>query len=152
DGQGRTVDFKNTVIIMTSNIGSQHIQDVQNAEQREALVRESLKQFFRPEFLNRIDEIVTFDRLDAAELDQIVKIQLQRVIDRLARQNIHLQVTDETARYLADAGFDPVYGARPLKRAIQRHLLDPLSLAVLEGSFREGDHIQAAMKDGKVAF
>lgn len=152
DGQGRTVDFKNTVLIMTSNIGSNVIQDVSNAEQRDALVRDSLKQFFRPEFLNRIDEIVIFDRLDAAQLDQIVKIQLQRVIDRLAKQNIHLTVTDDTTRYLADAGFDPVFGARPLKRAIQKHLLDPLSLAVLEGGFKDGDHITAVMKDGKPVF
>ena len=152
DGQGRTVDFKNTVLIMTSNIGSAAIQDVSNPEQRDALVRDSLKQFFRPEFLNRIDEIVIFDRLDAAQLDQIVKIQLQRVIDRLAKQNIHLTVTDDTTRYLADAGFDPVFGARPLKRAIQKHLLDPLSLAVLEGGFKDGDHITAVMKGGKPVF
>ena len=152
DGQGRTVDFKNTVLIMTSNIGSSAIQDVSNPEQRDALVRDSLKQFFRPEFLNRIDEIVIFDRLDAAQLDQIVKIQLQRVIDRLAKQNIHLTVTDDTTRYLADAGFDPVFGARPLKRAIQKHLLDPLSLAVLEGGFKDGDHITAVMKGGKPVF
>ncbi|MBK8039961.1 MAG: ATP-dependent chaperone ClpB [Verrucomicrobiaceae bacterium] len=152
DGQGRTVDFKNTVLIMTSNIGSNVIQDVSNAEQRDALVRDSLKQFFRPEFLNRIDEIVIFDRLDAAQLDQIVKIQLQRVIDRLAKQNIHLSVTDDTTRHLADAGFDPVFGARPLKRAIQKHLLDPLSLAVLEGGFKDGDHITATLKSGKVVF
>jgi ATP-dependent Clp protease ATP-binding subunit ClpB len=152
DGQGRTVDFKNTVLIMTSNIGSNVIQDVSNAEQRDALVRDSLKQFFRPEFLNRIDEIVIFDRLDSAQLDQIVKIQLQRVIDRLAKQNIHLTVTDDTTRYLADAGFDPVFGARPLKRAIQKHLLDPLSLAVLEGGFKDGDHITAVMKGGKPVF
>ncbi len=152
DGQGRTVDFKNTVIIMTSNIGSSAIQDVSNPEQRDALVRDSLKQFFRPEFLNRIDEIVIFDRLDAAQLDQIVKIQLQRVIDRLARQNIHLTVSDEVTRHLADAGFDPVYGARPLKRAIQKHLLDPLSLSVLEGGFKEGDRVSAALKAGRVEF
>ncbi len=152
DGQGRTVDFKNTVLIMTSNIGSSAIQDVSNPEQRDALVRDSLKQFFRPEFLNRIDEIVIFDRLDAAQLDQIVKIQLQRVIDRLAKQNIHLTVTDDTTRYLADAGFDPVFGARPLKRAIQKHLLDPLSLAVLEGGFKDGDHITAVMKSGQPVF
>jgi ATP-dependent Clp protease ATP-binding subunit ClpB len=152
DGQGRTVDFKNTVLIMTSNIGSSAIQDVTNAEQRDALVRDSLKQFFRPEFLNRIDEIVIFDRLDAAQLDQIVKIQLHRVIERLAKQNIQLLVTDDTTRHLADAGFDPVFGARPLKRAIQKHLLDPLSLAVLEGGFKEGDHITAMLRSGKVVF
>ena len=152
DGQGRTVDFKNTVIIMTSNIGSSAIQDVANPEQRDAMVRASLKEFFRPEFLNRIDEIVIFDRLNAEQLDHIVKIQLQRVIERLAKQNIHLTVTDDTTRYLADAGFDPVYGARPLKRAIQKHLLDPLSLAVLEGGFKDGDRITAQMKAGKVVF
>jgi ATP-dependent Clp protease ATP-binding subunit ClpB len=152
DGQGRTVDFKNTVIIMTSNIGSSAIQDVSNPEQRDALVRDSLKQFFRPEFLNRIDEIVIFDRLDAAQLNQIVRIQLQRVIDRLARQNIHLEVSDEVTRHLADAGFDPVYGARPLKRAIQKHLLDPLSLTVLEGGFKEGDHVSATLSQGRVEF
>ena len=152
DGQGRTVDFKNTVIIMTSNIGSSAIQDVANPEQRDAMVRASLKEFFRPEFLNRIDEIVIFDRLNAEQLDHIVKIQLQRVIARLAKQNIHLTVTDDTTRYLADAGFDPVYGARPLKRAIQKHLLDPLSLAVLEGGFKDGDRVTAAMKGGKVVF
>lgn len=152
DGQGRTVDFKNTVIIMTSNIGSQHIQDVSNAEQREALVRESLKQYFRPEFLNRIDEIVIFDRLNGTQLDAIVKIQLDRVIARLEKQNIHLHVPDDVTRYIADAGFDPVYGARPLKRAIQKHLLDPLSLAVLEGKFKDGDTIQVQMHEGKVAF
>jgi len=152
DGQGRTVDFKNTVIIMTSNIGSSAIQDVSNPEQRDALVRDSLKQFFRPEFLNRIDEIVISDPLHAAQLEQIVKIQLKRVIDRLARQNIHLTVSDEVTRHLADAGFDPVFGARPLKRAIQKHLLDPLSLAVLEGGFKEGDRVHAGLHEGRVEF
>ena len=152
DGQGRTVDFKNTVLIMTSNIGSQHIQDVSNPEQREALIRDSLKQFFRPEFLNRIDEIVTFDRLDASQLDKIVLIQLQRVIERLAKQNITLQVSDEVIRKLADEGYDPVFGARPLKRAIQNSLLNPLSLEVLEGNFKDGDKVDAVMKEGKVVF
>ncbi len=152
DGQGRTVDFKNTVIIMTSNIGSAAISEEANAEQRDALVREALKQFFRPEFLNRIDEVVIFDRLQAGQLGAIVKIQLQRVIDRLARQNIHLTVTDDATRYLANQGYDPVFGARPLKRAIQKHLLDPLSLAVLEGGFKDGDHITADVKNGQVVF
>ncbi len=152
DGQGRTVDFKNTVIIMTSNIGSQHIQDVANPEQREALVRESLKQFFRPEFLNRIDETVIFDRLDASQLDKIVLIQLQRVIDRLAKQNITLAISEEVIRKLADEGYDPVFGARPLKRAIQNLLLNPLSLEVLEGNFKDGDKIEAKLVNGRVAF
>ncbi|MCP5556468.1 MAG: ATP-dependent chaperone ClpB [Verrucomicrobiaceae bacterium] len=152
DGQGRTVDFKNTVLIMTSNIGSSAIQDVTNPEQRDAMVRESLKEFFRPEFLNRVDEIVIFDRLDSAELDKIVKIQLNRVVERLAKQGITLAVGDEVTRFLADAGFDPVFGARPLKRAIQRHLLDPLSMAVLEGRFKEGDTVSTRMENGKIVF
>ena len=152
DGQGRTVDFKNTVIIMTSNIGSQAISEEANPEQRDAMVREALKQFFRPEFLNRIDEVVIFDRLDASQLDGIVKIQLSRVIARLAKRGIELELADDVVRFLADQGFDPVYGARPLKRAIQKHLLDPLSLSVLEGSFGDGDHVRAVMRGGKVAF
>ncbi|MDZ4287079.1 MAG: ATP-dependent chaperone ClpB [Prosthecobacter sp.] len=152
DGQGRTVDFKNSVIIMTSNIGSSVIQEISNAEQREALVRDALKDFFRPEFLNRLDEIVIFDRLNAEELSRIVKIQLQRVIERLVQKGIHLTITEDATRYLAETGFDPVYGARPLKRAIQRHLLDPLALAVLEGGFKEGDHVEAQMKDNRVVF
>jgi len=144
------VDFKNTVIIMTSNIGSSAIQDISNPEQREAMVRESLKEFFRPEFINRIDEIVIFDRLDASQLDKIVLIQLQRVIERLAKQNITLAISDEVIRKLADEGYDPVFGARPLKRAIQNLLLNPLSLEVLEGNFKDGDKIGAVMKAGKV--
>ena len=150
--QGRTVDFKNTVLIMTSNIGSSAISEESNPEQRDALVREALKQFFRPEFLNRIDETVIFDRLDAKELDKIVLIQLQRVIERLAKQNITLKVSDEVIRKLADEGYDPVFGARPLKRAIQNSLLNPLSLEVLEGNFKDGDKVEAVMKEGKVAF
>ena len=152
DGQGRTVDFKNTVLIMTSNIGSSAISEESNPEQRDALVREALKQFFRPEFLNRIDETVIFDRLDAKELDKIVLIQLQRVIERLAKQNITLKVGDDVIRKLADEGYDPVFGARPLKRAIQNSLLNPLSLEVLEGNFKDGDKVEAVMKAGKVVF
>ncbi|MDB6073400.1 MAG: ATPase domain protein [Verrucomicrobiaceae bacterium] len=152
DSQGRTVDFKNTVIIMTSNIGSAAIQEVSNPEQREALVRDSLKQFFRPEFINRIDEIVIFDRLDASQLDKIVLLQLQRVIDRLAKQNITLKVSEEAIRKLADEGFDPVFGARPMKRAVQNLLLNPLSLEVLEGHIKEGDVVEAKLDHGKVMF
>ena len=152
DGQGRTVDFRNTVLIMTSNIGSQAIQDESNSEQREAVVRSSLKEFFRPEFINRIDEIVIFDRLRHEDLDRIVLLQVKRVIDRLARQNIILQVEDAAVRVLASAGYDPVFGARPLKRAIQKHLLDPLSLEVLEGKWKDGDSIRATEQAGKIAF
>jgi ATP-dependent Clp protease ATP-binding subunit ClpB len=152
DGQGRTVDFTNTVIIMTSNIGSAAIQGESNPEQREAMVRDSLKEFFRPEFLNRIDEIVMFGRLNVSDLDGIVKIQLQRVIDRLAKQNLHLHLSAATIAHLAEIGYDPVYGARPLKRAIQKHLLDPLSLQVLEGKFPEGTDISANLEDGQIVF
>ena len=152
DGQGRTVDFRNTVLIMTSNIGSQAIQDESNSEQREAVVRSSLKEFFRPEFINRIDEIVIFDRLRHEDLDRIVLLQVKRVIDRLARQNIILQVEDAAVRVLASAGYDPVFGARPLKRAIQKHLLDPLSLEVLEGKWKDGDSIRATEQGGKIVF
>jgi ATP-dependent Clp protease ATP-binding subunit ClpB len=152
DGQGRTVDFRNTVIIMTSNIGSQFIQSEENAEQREALVRESLKQFFRPEFLNRIDEVIIFDRLDAGNLDEIVKIQIQRVVERLRKLNVDLRFTDEAVRKVADEGYDPVFGARPLKRAIQKLVLDPLSLDLLDGKFVDGDVVEAKLADGRVVF
>jgi ATP-dependent Clp protease ATP-binding subunit ClpB len=148
DGQGRTVDFKNTVIIMTSNIGSQYLTEDTNKEQAEARVMDALRKHFRPEFLNRIDETILFDRLSDKDLDAIVKIQIQRVIARLAKQNVHLTLSD----FVADQGYDPVYGARPLKRAIQRHLLDPLSLEMLDGKFSEGDQIRGELRGGEVVF
>ena len=153
DGQGRTVDFKNTVIIMTSNIGSQFILDkADNAEQREARVLDALRGHFRPEFLNRVDEIIIFDRLSDEDLAKIVEIQTARLVKRLAAQKITLHLTDAAKHHLAREGYDPVYGARPLKRAIQRSLLDPLSLEILAGKFREGDIITADAKDGKIVF
>ncbi|YCM45203.1 ATP-dependent chaperone ClpB [Verrucomicrobiaceae bacterium 227] len=152
DGQGRTVDFRNTVLIMTSNIGSQFIIDESNSEQREAKVREALRGHFRPEFLNRIDETVIFDRLGRAELAGIVTLQLERVTKRLSKQGLILNLSDEAIEYIGNQGYDPVYGARPLKRAIQTYLLDPLSLALLEGKFVEGDTITAEMKEGVLSF
>ena len=152
DGQGRSVDFRNTVLIMTSNIGSQFIMDEQNAEQREAKVTEALRGHFRPEFLNRIDETIIFDRLNRDELTEIVGLQLERVRQRLAKQGIGLALSSEAKEFIANQGYDPVYGARPLKRAIQRHLLDPLSLEVLEGRFKDGDLIRAEMHSGKLTF
>ena len=152
DGQGRTVDFKNSVIIMTSNIGSQFILDDANAEQREARVMEALRGHFRPEFLNRVDETIIFDRLSDKDLEQIVGIQLKRLEKRLADQKLTLVVTDEAKRILAAEGYDPVYGARPLKRAIQRELLDPLSMEILAGNFREGETVTADAKGGKITF
>jgi len=153
DGQGRTVDFKNTVIIMTSNLGSQHILDVEdNPEQREARVLDTLRGHFRPEFLNRIDEVIIFDRLGDEDLTRIVDIQLARLVKRLAAQKLTLHLTDAAKRHLAREGYDPVYGARPLKRAIQRDLLDPLSLELLAGRFHEGQTVNADAPDGKIVF
>ncbi len=152
DGQGRTVDFRNTVLIMTSNIGSQHIMDESNPEQREAKVREALRNHFRPEFLNRIDETVIFDRLDRSELAGIVTLQLDRVEKRLEKQGIHLKLNDDAVEFIGNQGYDPVYGARPLKRAIQHQLLDPLSLQLLEGAFVEGDTVEVGVRDGALEF
>ena len=153
DGQGRTVDFKNTVLIMTSNLGSQYILEAaDNPEQREARVLDSLRAHFRPEFLNRVDETIIFDRLTDEDLTHIVEIQVARLVKRLAAQKITLHLTDAAKHHLAHEGSDPVYGARPLKRAIQRALLDPLSLEILAGRFGEGDTIAADAAAGKIVF
>jgi ATP-dependent Clp protease ATP-binding subunit ClpB len=143
DGQGRTVDFKNTVIILTSNIGSQYIMEDLSKDERNRRVMEALRNHFRPEFLNRIDEIIIFDRLDDRQITKIVDIQLQRLLARLEKQNIRLTLTDAARKLLAREGYDPAYGARPLKRVIQREILDPLSLEILDGHFLEGDRITA---------
>ncbi len=153
DGQGRTVDFKNTVIIMTSNIGSQHImEEGASVENRNRAVMEALRGHFRPEFLNRVDEIVIFDRLSEDDLKEIVEIQLRRLTRRLEQKKITLELSDEAKALLAREGYDPVYGARPLKRAIQRDILDPLSLEILAGRFKEGQSIRAGVKNGKMEF
>jgi ATP-dependent Clp protease ATP-binding subunit ClpB len=153
DGQGRTVDFKNTVIIMTSNIGSQYItEEESSAAARERLVMDALRAHFRPEFLNRVDDIIIFDRLTENDLKKIVDIQLGRLTKRLAQQNITLELTDAAKAVLAREGYDPVYGARPLKRVIQRELLNPLSIDILEGKFREGQTIKVHEKNGKLEF
>ncbi|HEX7629100.1 MAG TPA: AAA family ATPase, partial [Candidatus Methylomirabilis sp.] len=143
DGQGRTVDFKNTIVIMTSNLGSQFIQEGDTDEEviREK-VAELLKTAFRPEFLNRIDESVIFHRLSLAEIKQIVEIQLRFLQRRLAGRKLEIEVTERAKESLARAGFDPLYGARPLKRAIQRLVQDPLARRVLEGEFHEGDRVR----------
>ncbi len=152
DGQGRTVDFKNTVLIMTSNIGSQFIMAEENAEQREAKVMDALRSHFRPEFLNRVDETIIFDRLTEADLAKIVEIQVRRVGERLAAQNLTLELSPAALRHLAKAGYDPVYGARPLKRAIQKLVLDPLSLDLLDGRFKEGDIVRGDVSGGELVF
>ena len=152
DGQGRTVDFKNCVLIMTSNIGSQYIMEDLPKEERNRRVQEALRGHFRPEFLNRIDEIIIFDRLDSSQITHIVDIQLTRLLQRLAKQNITLTLDDSAKQFLGREGYDPAYGARPLKRVIQREILDPLSLEILDGHFGEGDHIQVRQMEGKLSF
>jgi len=152
DGQGRTVDFKNTVIILTSNIGSQYIMEDLPKEDRNKRVMEALRGHFRPEFLNRIDEIIIFDRLDDRQITSIVDIQLQRLLDRLAKQKISLTLSDAAKKFLGREGYDPAYGARPLKRVIQREILDPLSLEILDGKFQPGDAIQVDVGGDGLAF
>jgi ATP-dependent Clp protease ATP-binding subunit ClpB len=145
DGQGRTVDFRNTLVIMTSNLGTELWGDPNRSQDpTEAEVRQLLSRHFRPEFLNRIDEIVIFHRLTRADLAHIVDIQLRRVRARLAEAGYGLEITDGAKAYLADVGYDPVYGARPLKRAIQHDLQDPLALQLLQGGFHSGDTIRVA--------
>jgi ATP-dependent Clp protease ATP-binding subunit ClpB len=152
DGQGRTVDFKNTVIIMTSNIGSQYITEEESREARRRLVMDALRAHFRPEFLNRVDEIIIFDRLSEGDLKKIVEIQLKRLSKRLEQQKITLKPSDSAKELLAREGYDPVYGARPLRRAIQREILDPLSIDILEGKVREGQTVYVDVKNGKFEF
>ena len=143
DGQGRTIDFKNTVLIMTSNIGSQFIMEDLSVEERNRRVMQALRGHFRPEFLNRIDEIVIFDRLTDKEIEKIVEIQLARLQKRLSAQKLHLELSAKARAYLAMEGYDPAYGARPLKRVIQQKILDPLSMEILDGRIHEGQTIKA---------
>lgn len=152
DGQGRTVDFKNTVIIMTSNIGSQYIAEEESKEARRRLVTDALRAHFRPEFLNRVDEIIIFDRLSEDELKKIVEIQLGRLSKRLEQQKITLKLSDSAKELLAREGYDPVYGARPLRRTIQKEILDPLSIDILGGKVREGQTVHVDAKNGSLVF
>jgi len=152
DGQGRTVDFKNTVIIMTSNIGSQFIMEDLPVEERNRRVMEALRGHFRPEFLNRIDETIIFDRLSDKEITSIVDIQLRRLLKRLEQQGIRLELTEKAKEFLGKEGYDPAYGARPLKRVIQQQILNPLSVAILDGDFGEGDVIVAEVEKDHLEF
>jgi ATP-dependent Clp protease ATP-binding subunit ClpB len=136
DGHGRTVDFRNTVLIMTSNIRA----------------ADQLREFFRPEFLNRIDEVVEFKPLTKEQLGEIVELQLARLRARLADRGIELELADEAKEVVAEAGWDPTYGARPLKRALQRLVENPLALRLLEGDFAEGDTVRVDARDGELVF
>ena len=154
DGQGRTVDFKNTVIVMTSNLGSQKIQSMVGKPQakiKEA-VWDEVKEHFRPEFLNRIDEVVVFHALDKANIEDIAKIQLHRLEQRLAKMDMQLDVSPAALAKVADAGFDPVFGARPLKRAIQQSIENPIAKLILEGKFGPKDVIPVDVKKGELTF
>jgi ATP-dependent Clp protease ATP-binding subunit ClpB len=154
DGQGRTVDFRNTVLIMTSNLGSQIIMDMANRpfEEVQQAVLGVLRDHFRPEFLNRVDEIIVFKPLTRDQLNQIVDIQLQGLEQRLRERGIRLEVTEQAKELLAERGWDPVYGARPLKRTIQRLVQDPLALRILRGDFSDGDVVQVTVQNGEIAF
>jgi ATP-dependent Clp protease ATP-binding subunit ClpB len=136
DGQGRTVDFRNTVLIMTSNVRSV----------------DALRDVFRPEFLNRIDEVIEFQPLSREQIAEIVELQLRRLRERLAERRIELELTDAAKEALAEAGWDPAYGARPLKRAIQRLVENPLALRLLEGDFADGDTVRVDAEDGQIRF
>ena len=155
DGQGRTVDFRNTVIVMTSNLGSHLIQDMGsklNYEQIKAAVMELVSQHFRPEFINRIDDSVVFHALTKEQIANIALIQISYLQQRLQQQNITLHLTPDVVAYLAEAGFDPVYGARPLKRTIQQKLENPLAQALLTGQFKPGEVIEVSLAEGQLKF
>ncbi len=155
DGQGRTVDFRNAIVIMTSNLGSQHYGDPLSDERWEeikAKVLDEIRHFFRPEFINRLDDILVFRPLGIAEIKSIVTIQLGRLSERLRERRITLTLTEGAASELASEGFDPVYGARPLKRAIQREILNPLATAILRGDIADGSAVEVSFEDGRFQF
>ena len=153
DGQGRTVDFKNTMIILTSNLGAEHLAALlegQPAEAAREQVMEVVRRAFRPEFLNRLDEIILFHRLGRSEMKRIVDIQLQHLERLLAERKIRLEVDDDAKAWLANTGYDPVYGARPLKRVIQRQLQNPLARMLLAGEIKDGEIVHVSVQDGQL--
>jgi ATP-dependent Clp protease ATP-binding subunit ClpB len=154
DGHGRTVDLKNTIVIMTSNIGSQWTQDMSMSdEERRARTMEALRSTFRPEFLNRIDDIITFRSLTIDDIDRIIDIQIDLIQKRLKDRKLTIALTENAKNYIAKTGYSPVYGARPLKRALQKLLLDNLAMGILEGKFAEGEHIIVdAKENGEMIF
>ncbi|MGH7795755.1 MAG: ATP-dependent chaperone ClpB [Candidatus Binatia bacterium] len=154
DGQGRTVDFKNTVIIMTSNLGSQYIQELaaEDRKEMERLVNAALREAFKPEFLNRIDETIIFNSLGRDEIKSIVEIQLKRLRRNLANRKISLELSERAQALIAEKGYDPAYGARPLKRTIQRMIQDPLAVKILDGEFKEGDIVKIDAAGDELVF
>jgi ATP-dependent Clp protease ATP-binding subunit ClpB len=154
DGQGRTVDFKNTVIVMTSNLGSHKIQSMEDSDPAlvKLAVMAEVKTHFRPEFINRVDEIVVFHALDSKHIGAIAQIQLKVLERRLAKMDIGMEITPSALQKIAEAGFDPVYGARPLKRAIQQEIENPLSRMILEGRFGPKDTVLITAANGQLMF
>jgi ATP-dependent Clp protease ATP-binding subunit ClpB len=153
DGQGRTVDFKNTIVIMTSNLGSQWLtKPGLSPDKIRERVMEAVRQHFRPELLNRIDEVVIFRPLDLAQIKEIVEIQLRSLRQRLAEREIVLDLTPAAKELLAREGFDPVFGARPLKRTTQKEIVQPLAMRLLQGEFHDGDAIRVDARDGQLVF
>nr|HDN00927.1 ATP-dependent chaperone ClpB [Deltaproteobacteria bacterium] len=153
DGKGRTVDFRNTIIIMTSNIGTDLIQEIKDPEEIEHKMMDSLRVHFKPEFLNRIDDMIVFHSLSKEHLERIVDIQLSYLKNRLKEHNYEIALTKKAKTWIADVGHDPTYGARPLKRAIQRYVENPLALKILEGTFKEGDNILVDIdENGNISF
>jgi ATP-dependent Clp protease ATP-binding subunit ClpB len=154
DGQGRTVDFKNTIVIMTSNIGSQWIQElaVSNRQEMEKRVTEALRAHFKPEFLNRVDETIIFKNLTLEQIIEIVEIQGKKLRARLTARNIELILSESAMSFIAEKGYDPIYGARPLKRVIQQYIENPLSMAILKGNILDGDRVRAAVDGDRIIF
>jgi ATP-dependent Clp protease ATP-binding subunit ClpB len=154
DGQGRTVDFKNTIVIMTSNIGSQWIQETiaLSREEMEKRVTEALRAHFKPEFLNRIDETIIFQNLTPEQITEIVAIQIKKLSSRLAGRHIELSLSDAAISLIAEKGYDPVYGARPLKRLIQQVIENPLSMEILKGNIAEGARLSAEVEGDRIVF
>ena len=153
DGHGRTVDFKNTVIIMTSNIGSQWIVEHGDDEvEMEKLVMEAVRVQFRPEFLNRLDDIIIFHQLKLLEIVKIVDIQVNILSKRLKERKINIVLTEKARDFIARTGFDPTFGARPLKRTIQHKILDPLAMKILNKEFGEGDSIEVDVEESEIVF
>ena len=153
DGQGRTVDFKNTLIILTSNLGSSHLAALKDGESAESVreqVMEEVRRAFRPEFLNRLDEILLFNRLSRAHMTDIVEVQMQKLLKLLADRKIELKLDGKAMQWLANRGYDPVYGARPLKRVIQRSLQNPLATQLLEGRIHDGDTVEVGVENGEL--
>lgn len=154
DGHGRTVDFKNTIVIMTSNVGSRFIQELSGRDRTEMAerVKEALRSTFKPEFLNRIDETIIFHNLTEAQIEKIVDIQMGDLTGRLAERNIELVLSASARAFLARNGYDPAYGARPLRRAIQRYVENPLSMEILKGTIAEGARVSAEVEADALVF